>query len=341
VEFGIVNIFPPPRSAVERLRLAEQHGFDRLWIPDSHVIWSECFTQLGWLGALARPGTLRFGTMVTNPATRDPIVIASALATLQQLSGGRILCGLGRGDSAVRVLKRRPATVAALERAVGVIRSLTRGESVEVDGDPVRLPWASAETAVPVFVAAYGPRMLALAGRVADGLILECADVHYVTWALERVRESAVEAGRDLADFEVILSTATFVSADRAAAREQVRPQGAVVGNHVAEVMRNVGPASLPAELERFVGGRSGYDYEQHARLDAAQADYVSDEMVDRLCIVGDAADCVRKILELAALGVTSVNFYAQTDDFDAQMATYAGDVIPHVAAELVAGARG
>jgi alkanesulfonate monooxygenase SsuD/methylene tetrahydromethanopterin reductase-like flavin-dependent oxidoreductase (luciferase family) len=178
--------------------------------------------------------------------------------------------------------------------------------------------------------------MLDLAGRVGDGVVLECADLQFVAWALERVRAGAERIGRGLQDFAVILSTATFVSTDLERARAQVRAQGAVVGNHVAEVVRNVGPASMPAELVAFVGGRTEYDYWKHTQSTAGQADYVPDEMLDRLCIVGDADDCARKLGELERVGVTHVNFYAQTETFEEQMETYAREVVPRLAGSVL-----
>lgn len=331
MKLGIVNIFPPPSAALERLRLAERLGFDTFWTADSNVIWNECYTQLGWLAGQAQPGALRFGPMVTNPVTRDPIVIASALATLQEASGGRVQCGIGRGDSSVRVLRRKPATVAALEDAVKTIKTLTAGAAIEIDGVSVRLPWASERTAVPVYVAAYGPRMLDLAGRVADGVVLECADTQFAAWAVEHVRDAADRVGRALNDFAVIISTATFVSADLERCRAQVRPQGAVVGNHVVEVIRNAGPRAMPQELVEFVSGRSDYDYWKHAQLNAEQAGYVSDEMIDRVCIIGDADACAEKLRELERIGITHVNFYAQTDAYDEQMEIYAGHIRPRL----------
>lgn len=332
MKLGVVSISPPPSAALRLLRLSERLGFDSFWTADSHVIWNECYSQLGWLAGQAGPSALRLGTMVTNPVTRDPTVVASALGTLQHATGGRMQCGIGRGDSAVRVLGRMPATVAALEQAVTTIQALTAGAAVELDGAAVRLPWASEQTGVPVYVAAYGPRMLDLAGRIGDGVVLECADLQFVAWALDRVRAGAERVGRALDTFAVILSTATFVSGDLERARAQVRSQGAVVGNHVAEVIRNVGPASMPPALVAFVGGRRGYDYWKHAEPNAGQADYVPDEMLDRLCVVGDADDCAEKLRELERIGVTHVNFYAQTEAFEEQMETYAREIAPRLA---------
>jgi alkanesulfonate monooxygenase SsuD/methylene tetrahydromethanopterin reductase-like flavin-dependent oxidoreductase (luciferase family) len=115
---------------------------------------------------------MRFGTCVTNPATRDPTVTASTLATLNLLSGGRMDLGIGRGDSAQRVLNRKPTTVAALREATVLIKELASGRAAQIEGNEVRLPWAQPYE-VPAWVAAYGPKVLNLAGQVADGVILQ------------------------------------------------------------------------------------------------------------------------------------------------------------------------
>jgi len=328
MKYGIVTVFPPVEAALDNLRLAEDAGFDYMWVTDSHVIWNECYSLLGWLAGVSRSDTMRFGTMVTNPVTRDPIVLASAFATLNQITGGRVECGLGRGDSVVRVLNRRPGTVAATEAAANLIRTLARGEAAALDGSDVRLPWVKPNR-FPVYIAAYGPRMLEVAGRSGDGLIIECADPTFISWALDHFRRSAREAGRDPSELSVIVSTATYVSDDKAAARDKVRALGALVGNHIAEVMRNSGPDVFPPEIKLMIERRGEYDYHQHVMSGAAHAEYVADDVVDRLCIVGSAEECAERLRGLEALGVTHVNFYAQVDDFDAQMRTYGRDILP------------
>jgi probable F420-dependent oxidoreductase len=328
LKFGVASIFPPARSALEKLKLAERLDFDTFWIADSHLIWNEAYSLLGWLIAQCESERLQFGTMVTNPVSRDPIVVASAFATLQDVSGGRMLCGIGRGDSAVRVLNRRPAKVAELAAAATLIQTLARGDSLEIDGNKECLEWATG-VPVPVFVAGYGARVLETAGRVGNGVIIECADPHYISWALEHVHRGAREAGRDPSELSVLASTATYVSDDIELARDQVRPLGAVVGNHVVEVLRNTGANSLPPELEAFVASRPDYDYHKHGHRDVGQADYVLDSMIDRLCIVGSRDRCVERLKELVAVGVTHVNFYGQTDNYDEQMELYAREIIP------------
>lgn len=328
MKFGIVSVFPPAQSALGLMRLAEDAGFDYFWVCDSHVIWNETYSLLGWLTGMSRDPEMRFGTMVTNPVSRDPIVVASAFATLNQVTGGRVECGIGRGDSVVRVLNRRPANVAATEQAADLIRRLGSGEAATVDGAEVRLEWARSGP-LKVYVAAYGPRMLRVAGHVGDGVVIECADPHFISWALEHVRAGAREAGRDPDALKVVVSTATYMSADRAKGRQKVRALGAVVGNHIAEVLRNGGPGSMPAEIAAMVAKRGEYDYHQHVVEGAEHASYVPDEWIDRLCIVGSPDECAARLRGLEALGVTHVNFYAQVEDFDAQMRAYGREVLP------------
>lgn len=328
MKYGIVTVFPPVQSALANLRLAEDAGFDYIWVTDSHVIWNECFSTLGWLAGMSRSDAMRFGTMVTNPVSRDPITVASAFATLNQITGGRVECGLGRGDSVVRVLNRRPGTVAATEAAARLIRTLARGEVAQVDGSDVRLPWVEPNQ-FPVYVAAYGPKMLEVAGRTGDGVIIECADPVFLTWALGHFRRGARDAGRDPSQLRVIISTASYISDDKAAARDKVRSLGAIVGNHIAEVLRNSAPDVFPPEIKGMIERRGEYDYHQHVVSGASHADYVKDEVVDRLCIVGSADECAERLRGLEALGVTHVNFYAQIDDFDAQMRLYGREILP------------
>src|SRR6186997_3485264 len=186
-----------PDHTIERTlalaRQAEAAGFDYGWLFDSHVLWREPYVLLTLMaGATTR---LRLGTCVTNPATREPSVTASTLAVLDEVSGGRMDLGIGRGDSARRVLGKPPTTMATLEEAIVVIKALVEGRAIEYEGTELELPWSGKWT-LPVWVAGYGPMALSMAGRVADGLILQLADPDLVRWFVEQVREAAAAAGR-------------------------------------------------------------------------------------------------------------------------------------------------
>ena len=182
-----------PEHTLERTlaltRQAEAAGFDYGWLFDSHVLWRDPYPLLTLMaGATER---LRLGTCVTNPGTREPTVTASALATLDEISGGRMDLGIGRGDSARRVLGKPPITMANTRGGDprhpgarrGRARSSTRARSCS-------FPWTSGWT-LPVWVAGYGPMALAMTGRVADGLILQLADPDLIRWFVGQVREAA------------------------------------------------------------------------------------------------------------------------------------------------------
>src|ERR1022692_2181046 len=166
-----------PDHSIERTldltRRAEAAGFDYGWLFDSHVLWHEPYPLLTLMAGVTT--RLRLGTCVTNPATREPSVTASTLATLDEISGGRMDLGIGRGDSARRVLGKPPTSMASLEEAAIVIRELVEGRTVEYEGATLELPWSSRH-ALPVWIAGYGPRAMELAGRVADGVMIQLAD---------------------------------------------------------------------------------------------------------------------------------------------------------------------
>lgn len=326
MKFGVSFADPPPSRVLEIVTRAEQAGFQQGWVWDSHVLWQECYSLLGYLAA--KTSTLEFGTCVTNPRTRDVTVVASAFATLSQiLNGRRIMCGIGKGDSAVRLMKRGPVKLAALEEAVDTIRAMTRGEPVVIDGVPVHMKWAKG--GVPIYIAAYGPNALRLVGRKGDGVIFQIGDPFFVEWAMQHIREGAREAGRDMSQITIHCSVVSVITSDLAAARDQVRWFPAMVGNHLADILRYHDASALPPELRDFLKGRKGYDYREHTVQRSDHADYVPDEIVDRFTVIGDAGAVRAKIEHLRSLGVSEVNLFPHVDDFLGLINTYGREIIP------------
>jgi len=328
MEFGItLKLDMPPARTVSLTRQAEAAGFDYGWVFDSHVLWQEPYPLLTLMAANTE--RMRLGTCVTNPAVRDVTVTASALATLNLISGGRMLLGIGRGDSSRRVLGKRPTTLADLETATLAIRDLAGGRAVEHEGQPVRLPWAAADGPLPIWIAAYGPKALHLSGRIADGVILQFADPSLIRWCLGFVREGALAAGRDPASIKVMAAAPVWVSDDLATARERVRWFPALVSNHVVDLLSRYDQAALPPELTAYVGGRAGYDYSKHAEVGSSNAVFVSDDVVDRFCIVGPAEEQRRRLAELAEAGVDQFNIYLMSGEEEACLEAYADAVVP------------
>ncbi|MGW0734510.1 TIGR03842 family LLM class F420-dependent oxidoreductase [Streptomyces sp. NPDC002851] len=329
MDFGLVLQTDPPASAVVGLmRRAERNGFRYGWTFDSAVLWQEPFVVYSRI--LEHTTKLTVGPMVTNPGTRTWEVTASTFATLNDMYGNRTICGIGRGDSAMRVAGRKPNTLARLGEAIGVIRDLAEGREAEVDGRALRIPWIK-EGRLPVWMAAYGPKALALAGRKADGFILQLADPFLTEWMIKAVREAAADAGRDPADVKVCVAAPAYVSDDLAHAREQCRWFGGMVGNHVADLVAKYGEHSglVPEALTSYIKEREGYDYRHHGRAGNPDTAFVPDEIVDRFCLLGPPAAHIQKLRALRDLGVDQFAVYAMHDAREQVIDAYGAEVIP------------
>jgi probable F420-dependent oxidoreductase len=326
MEFGFTL---KPDVSLERAAslaaLAEKNGFTYGWIFDSHVLWKEPYVPLTLMAQATK--TMRLGTCVTNPATREPSVTASTLATLQILSGGRFDLGIGRGDSARRVLGKPPTTLAVLEETTRVIKELAEGRAVKYEDATIRLEWAESHR-LPVWVAGYGPKALEVTARIADGAIIQLADPSLVGWCVGLLREGARKAGRDANEISVMAAAAAYVG-PRNIALERVRWFPALVSNHVVDLVKRYGEAGLPKDLTAYVKDRKGYDYQHHAEVGSTNAAFVDDESVERFCIVGDADAHIRKLRELAAVGVRQFNVYLMNGDEEEQIRIYGERIIP------------
>ncbi len=329
MDFGLVLQTDPPASAVvERMRRAEQAGFRYGWTFDSCVLWQEPFVIHSQI--LARTEHLVVGPMVTNPSTRDWTVTASTFATLNEMFGNRTVCGIGRGDSAVRVTGGKPNTLANLGRSMHVIKELAEGREVDVDGTPVRLPWVR-DGRLPVWMAAYGPKALEMVGRQADGFILQLADLYLTEWMVKHVRDAASRAGRDPDSVTICVAAPAYVGDDVEHARNQCRWFGGMVGNHVADLVSRYGEGSdmVPLELTEYIKGRDGYDYRHHGRSGNPSTDFVPDAIVDRFCLLGPVEAHVEKLRQLRELGVHQFAVYDMHDAQDATIEAYGRHVVP------------
>lgn len=343
MDFGVVlQTNPPAWRTVELARQAETHGFDYVWTFDSHLLWQEPFVV--YSAILAATRKVIVGPMVTNPATRDWTVTASLFATLNEMFGNRTVCGIGRGDSAVRTLNGRPSNLATLRESIHVIRELANDRAVEVNGRTVRFPWAKG-SALDVWVAAYGPLALKLTGEVGDGFILQLADPDVAAWTIKVVRDAAEAAGRDPDAIQFCVAAPAYVGdgdspAARAHMREQCRWFGGMVGNHVADIVARYGSDStVPKALTDYIKAREGYDYNEHGRAGNSHTSFVPDEIVERFCLLGSPREHVEKLEALRDLGVTQFAAYLQHDNKEETMRLYGERVIPALADTVVATA--
>jgi probable F420-dependent oxidoreductase len=336
VDIGVVlQTNPPAARVVELARQAELYGCTHVWTFDSHILWQEPFVVYSQILAATRRVVV--GTMVTNPATRDWTVTASAFATLNDLFGNRTICGIGRGDSAVRVTNGKPTSLATLRDAIHVIRELANGREVDYKGSQLRFPWAL-ESRLDVWVAAYGPKALQLAGEVGDGFILQLADPDITAWTIASVKDAAAAAGRDPASVRICVAAPAYVGDHVAHQRDQCRWFGGMVGNHVADLVARYGESGpVPRALTDYIKGREGYDYNEHGRAGNAHTTFVPDEIVDRFCLLGPVEQHLDRLLELQDLGVDQFAIYLQHDAKEATLQAYGEHIVPAVAEHVTA----
>ncbi|MDH4118435.1 MAG: TIGR03842 family LLM class F420-dependent oxidoreductase [Acidimicrobiia bacterium] len=334
MDFGVVLQTDPPASRVVELTAkAEGLGFNYGWTFDSHVLWQEPFVIYSQM--LAATERMIVGPMVTNPGTRDWTVLASLFATLNDMFDGRTVCGMGRGDSALRYIGRSPKTLDTTAEATRIIKDLVAGREVTYNDQQLSIPWLNGEGHdLPVWMAAYGPKALASTGTHYDGYILQLADPQIAAWTISAVKEAAAAAGRDPDSLSICVAAPAYVGDDVAHQRDQLRWFGGMVGNHVHDMVKRYGAddeSMVPKVLADYIAAREGYDYDHHGRAGNPSTDFVPDEIVDRFCVLGPPENHVARIEELRALGVTQFAIYLMHDDMEGTLEAYGRDVIPAV----------
>ena len=331
MEFGLVaQTNAPAKRVIELAQRAEDAGFTHFWTFDSCVLWEEPFVIYSQI--LSKTSTIIVGPMVTNPVTRDWTVTASLFATLNEMFGPRTICGIGRGDSALRVTGGSPASLATLSACMGVIKDLVEGRETTVNDRTVKIPWVD-NGQLDVWMAAYGPKALALAGSQADGLILQLADPFIVKWATDTAKAARRDAGRGTVDYKVCVAAPAYVGNNLAHQRDQVRWFGGMVGNHVADIVERYGSDSsmIPPALTDYITGRKGYDYSHHGQAGNPDAEFVPDEIIERFCVLGSAQQHRERLSELAGLGVDQFSLYLMHDNPEETIEAYSREIIGSV----------
>ena len=330
MEFGITfKGFMDPDRARMLVGQAEDAGFSYCWFYDSHILWRECFPAIAM--CIEHTKTMRFGPCVTNPNTREWSAAASLFGSLAKQSNGRFDIGVGRGDSAVRVMGRKPAMLKKMDEFIDVVKGLVRGDERQY-GDvpnPIQFPWANGYE-LPVWVAAYGPKALDSAGRMGDGLILQIAEPTICKWLTEQAVSAGQKSGRDMSNYRVMAAAPAYFG-DMPTCREATRWFPAMVGNHVADIVEKYGTDrdDIPPSLTAYIKDRKGYDYSKHGQSDNAYLDFISDEIIDSFAVLGTPQDHINKIETLKQVGVTQFNIYLDNGDEENIIQEYGSKIIP------------
>ena len=298
-EFG-VGLFPtePLQKMVHLAKVAEELDYSHVWVGDSHLIWREAYVNMA---AIALNTTrVKLGTGVTNPVTRHPSVVGSAYATLEEYAPGRMIVGIGLGDSSVETMGMKPAKLSYFEKTMQQMRDLLDGKEVQLETGKIHV-LHPCKNRVPIYMAASGPKMLELCGRIADGIIIlvGVAD-EYIAHAKEKIAAGAKAAGRELEDIHLVLWVPCAIS-DTAPAKDAVKA-------HVARVVAHPLPYVLDPNEQKVLGEiRKTYDYYHHMDQQANHAEVIPDWLVDKFAIAGNVAQCRAQIERIKKTGIQQI----------------------------------
>ena len=298
-EFG-VGLFPtePLEKMIHLAKVSEEVGFSHIWVGDSHLIWREAYINM--TAMMLNTTKVKLGTGVTNPLTRHPSVSASGYATLEEYSPGRMIVGIGLGDSSVETMGMKPSTLANFEKSLEQMRQILDGKEAQLPTGKIHLLHPT-KTRVPIYIAASGPKMLELSGRIADGIIVlvGIAD-DYIAHAKEKIAAGANAAGRKLADVNLVLWVPCAVS-ETSNAKDAVKA-------HVARVVAHPLPYVLdPNEQNILQEIRKTYDYYHHMDQQANHAEVIPDWLVDKFAIAGTVSQCKEQIERIKKTGVQQI----------------------------------
>ncbi len=330
MEFGICfKGFVEPDRARALVRQAENAGFTYCWFYDSHILWRESFVAMAM--CMEHTKKMRFGPLVTNPNSREWSVAASLFGSLAKQSNGRFDIGLGRGDSAVRVMGKKPSTIKRMEEFTHVVKSLIRGEEVQYGEcpEPVKFPWAQGYE-LPVWIGAYGPKALASAGKVGDGVVLQIAEPKIVKWLADQAKAGGEAEGRDMSNYRVMAAAPAHTGPIEEGI-EKTKWFPAMVGNHVADIVEKYGTDGdhVPTSLTDYIKNRKGYDYSKHGQSDNPYLDFITEDIVKSFCVLGTPNEHIAKIRDLADAGTTQFNIYLDSGDEEKIIADYGEKIIP------------
>jgi len=325
-------MFPLPGLAGVMAAAVEAAGWDGIYFADTQNLTGEVHVSLGLAAASTKRMTLATG--VTNPVTRHPAVTASAIATVQVASGGRAVLGIGRGDSSLGHLGRKPASVATFETCLRRLRGYLHGDAVDLDGSSSRNVWiAEAQTPpVPIDVAATGPKVIALAARYADRVTFGVgADPRRIRDAIALVRAERAALGLDPAGISVGAYVNVVAHPDVETARRLARG-GTATFAHFSGM--SGAPKTNTADDAVFQAIDEKYDMAGHARADADHAAAIPDEFLDRFAVVGPVEHCISRLSELIDAGAERLVVVPGSRDADpgevgASLARLASEVLP------------
>jgi len=315
------------REAVERAVRAEQLGFEAIFFADSQMNNVDPYQALAMCAV--KTTKIRFGTAVTNMVYRDPTITANSFATLNEVSEGRAIIGLGTGDGPVYSLGRTATKLVEFEKGLSIIRNLLHDRGVDVPeskeraGGNVKLK--AGKRPVPIYISAEGPKTLRVAGRTCDGVILGTGfDKRVTDWARQRILEGAKDAGRRLEEVDIMPAGMIVVDADGDLARRRVRARMANRAHHNFRFTMETVPEGEAAGIGRFM---DNFDISKpiEERVDPS---FVTEYLLERFTIAGTPQECIDKVKHLEADGIKRILLTPPNAIYDQVMEAWGREVI-------------
>jgi 5,10-methylenetetrahydromethanopterin reductase len=294
------------REAVERAKRAEALGFEAIFFADSQMGNVDPYQVMAMCAVATKK--IHFGTAVTNMVYRDPTITANSFATLNEISEGRAIIGLGTGDGPVYSLGRTATKLVDFENGLRTIRDLLHDRGIDVPKSKERaggnVQLKVGKRPAPIYISAEGPKTLRVAGRTCDGVILGTGfDREVTAWARQRINEGAKEAGRHLDEIDIMPAGMIVVDDDGEVARRRVRSRMANRAHHNFRFTMETVPEGEAAGVKRFM---ENFDISKPIE-ERVDPDFVTNYLLERFTIAGTPAECIAKVKALEADGIRRI----------------------------------
>jgi len=317
------------QKAVERAKRAEELGFEAIFFADSHMNNVDPYQAMAMCAASTKK--IRFGTAVTNMVYRDPTITANSFATLNEISEGRAIIGIGTGDGPVYSLGRTATKLSDFERGLQMIRDLLHDRGISVPKTKERASGGTValkvgKRPVPIYISAEGPRTLRLAGRICDGVILGAGfDLDVLQWAEARIAAGAKEALRSLSEIDIMPAGMMCIDDNGERARKRVRSRMANRAHHNFRFTMETVPEDELAGVKKFM---DGFDISKPIE-ERVDPDLVTDYLLQRFTIAGTADECAARVKITAAAGIKRILLTPPNAIYDETMEAWGRRVIP------------
>ena len=314
-------------EAVARAKRAEELGFEAIFFADSQMNNVDPFQAMALCAVNTKQ--IRFGTAVTNMVYRDPSIVANSFATLNEISEGRAIVGMGTGDGPVYSLGRTATKLVDFEKGLRVIRNLLHDRGLDVPAGKERaggnVTLKAGKRPVPLYISAEGPKTLRVAGRTCDGIILGTGfDSDVLEWAEARVAEGAKEEGRAPSEIDIMPAGMIVVDDDGDIARKRVRSRMANRAHHNFRFTMETVPEKEVVGVQKFM---DGFDISKPIE-ERVDPELITDYLLERFTIAGTPQECIAKVKRLESEGIRRILLTPPTAIYDAVMEAWGKRVI-------------